>query len=1232
MHFTLPRAAGLVVSAFLTISAAVLPYAGELSRPVPPDAQVTRFTRFNIRYSLRDVVADGVQKVEFYITDDMGRTWSLYGEDPDRTSPMTVQVPGEGVYGFVCIATDRFGNREREPGPRSRPETVIVVDRTAPTAKWLAPTQNTLGKGQPVELDWEATDTYFGNAPVKIQFAQNARSNHDREANWQDLATNLSAKGNYRWVPPADTLGRFNFRLIAEDRAGNLAVAYNSATIVIDSQPPVITSVSPLRSNQLRVDILVDADDGPDGSGVKEISLYTTGNNGTSWSLVKETSDTGESVPVKRGSGQPITFEAPQPGVYGLWPVVFDEAGNGSALPPVGTVGPHQLTIDTEPPIVTLSNTFLMGRAAVLASDQRRVEWTAYDPHLQENSAAILLSLDNGATWQELRSFLPTSGSELINFPFGSQSEEAQLKVTVADEFGNVGQGISETFKLSAAETVIDSVTPVGTPPASGADPYGLGGATQPITPTPGIQTQPYPSEPVSSPYPSQPYPGEPIVSPYPEQPDPYGGYTTPQPADPYGAPAADPFGTYTAPTATDPYSTWTGGGTARTAGGYGTGESTAGSLPQAMLGSGQPSGQTAPSAPGQIGSSAGPLYSPPATAPVATDQMPVAPPSDMGGWQPSPSAGIAGSTPPPATPAVPPPAGWAPSAPATSPSMPSTPSLPAAPSLDGQAADPWAMPPLGGSSDLTPPPFGAPSTPGIGGSQDLMPPALPTTPATPSTPAAPAAPGTDSLTPPPFGSDWASGSTFGSDSLQPPSLPSMGSGDSMALPPLELPGFGDQASTPAAPGLSTAPSSLPPPALPTAPGTDLGIGSSSLPPPALPGSPVAPAAPTAPSMPAPLPPPTDVASIAPTTPAAPAPFGTTAPTSPALPQIPAFEDPIAAPPLSTPSATARPVNVRQESDHYVTEAKAYLDEGRPDLGLQSGTQALNADDTNPHAYSVLAQAYVQQDPPNFARAATLAKEATKLGRDWDTWWNCADVFYRWAHARNRTIQAQIRGGQRPPADMLDERNQALNNAQIAIGNSAMLVAQGATETDRKQVAITQGEITYLRALTIPEPVRPGVETGPAADEYRRAFAAYKASVTPVLLEALPYFQAAMNLDGAPSYRETFHLGIINFRLGGLERESNNAAQAAIHYTEAARYLEEATTARAVPAEGPREAYYMLAYCHDQLAEQPSGNRARHKELALRYWRQTAEFYPPGTPYRDYAEQRLAALSAELGQ
>ncbi|MCD8140386.1 MAG: hypothetical protein LUE17_11520, partial [Planctomycetaceae bacterium] len=470
----------------LFLLAAILPHlaasAGEFARPVPSNAQVTRFTRFNLRYTLRDIVADGVQKVDFYISDDMGATWSYYGEDPDRISPMTVEVSGEGVYGFVCVATDRYGNREREPQPRTRPETVIVVDRTPPNAAWLAPRQDILGRGQLIDMSWESSDDHFGETPVKIQYATNATSNHDRNANWTDLVTNRPANGTYSWTPPASE--RYNFRLIAEDRAGNMAVAYCPATVAIDNTPPYITGVEPLRSNRLENAITVQASDGDSGSGVKEYSLYVSDNGSATWTLVKETGVGGESVPVKRAPGESITWRAPGSGEYPLWPVVFDEAGNATPLPQIGVAGPFILVVDNEPPQVTLSNSFLEGRNTVLSNDSRRLEWTAYDPHIQEGSARIYLSLDNGDNWQELRSGLPVNGFETISFPFGSESEEARIRVTVADTFDNVGEAISETFILSRAETTIDSVTPRGGTTGS-LDDYLGGTSGDPAAPLP---------------------------------------------------------------------------------------------------------------------------------------------------------------------------------------------------------------------------------------------------------------------------------------------------------------------------------------------------------------------------------------------------------------------------------------------------------------------------------------------------------------------------------------------------------------------------------------------------------------------------------------------------------------------------------------------------------------------------------------------------------------------------
>ncbi|MCC8109639.1 MAG: hypothetical protein LIQ30_11480, partial [Planctomycetes bacterium] len=954
-------------------------HAGELARPVPDNAQVTRFTRFNIRYTLRDIIADGVQKVEFYISDDMGATWRLYGEDPDRTSPMTIEVPGEGAYGFVCVATDRYGNRERAPGPRTRPETVIVVDRTPPEARWLAPRSDILGRGQPVEFQWETSDQFFGDAPVKIQYAANAQSNHDRNADWQTLQENLPATGSHTWNPP--TGAAYNFRLVAEDRAGNVTVAYCPATVRVDTTPPYITSVQPLRSNSLENDIVVDAHDGDGGSGVKEYSLYVSDNNAYTWTLVKEAGVGGETVPVKRQAGEAVTWTAPRSGEYPLWPVVFDHAGNATPLPAVGVQGNYILVIDNEPPVVTLSNSFLMGRMAVLANEQRRVEWTAYDPHIVHSSGRIMLSLDNGLTWQELRSGLPSSGSELINFPFGSQSEEARLKVTVEDEFGNIGEGVSETFKLTAAETAIESVTPrPGSTPSAPAPtmptpttPGGWGFPTQPSFPDGGTGLDPL-AAPVGQPSLSSTYSNESTASSMPQamlregppQPagpfgsqsgipstGPGGGLFVPPPAGGLFGPTdqapPSPFGSPQSgvtPAAPQPGLGWNPSPTAQ-----GGGQAQAGS----PLSGWQASGATGQSAYEQP-------YQQPASDPFQT----------QGGALP----GMAGITPPGA-------GGSFPSSSDTS--------------FGGTAASQFPTAPGGSFSSPTggsgfPQDFGQTGQTGASAAGGFIPSlpgmaSTPTTPIPPTTPSSPVAAGTP----------WGSGDGFPTGSptaTAPAATGSDWTAGGFAPPPVaqvEAPAGPDIAAATSDLGLSrdglggdVSLSNMP------APGTGSGGGltppSSGLRPPGT-GTTATPPAATGGSAGT-----TDLASAS----GAGMSGGTAS--APATPPV-----------LSTPDTvqpTARPTNPRQLSDHYVKESQTFREQGRPDLALDSAQKALDADNTNPAAFMELSQVNARKDPPDFVRAANLAKESTTLQADWETWWNCADVFYIWAHATNREIQA----------------------------------------------------------------------------------------------------------------------------------------------------------------------------------------------------------------------------------
>ncbi len=1420
----------------------------DLARPIPENAQVTRFTRFNLRYTLRDVVSNAVQKVEFYITDDMGKTWRYYGEDPDKTSPMTVEVPGEGVYGFVCVATDRFGNREREPRPNTKPESVVVVDRTPPTAKWLAPRQDIIGKGPSIEFEWETGDAHFAANPVKIQYAVEAQGNHDRGANWLVMKDNLPAKGKTSWTPPSGQ--KYNFRLIAEDRAGNVTVAYCPATIKIDNTPPYITSVKPLRSKELENDIVVEAKDNDGGSGLKEYSLYVSENGGYSWTLLKETVG-GDSLPIKRASGQAIAWKAPKGGDYPLWPVVFDAAGNATPLPAVGVPGPYVLTIDNEPPVVTLSSSFLQGQNAILANEQRLVEWTGYDPHIMPNTGKIHLSLDNGKTWQELATYLPATGSEMVFFPFGARSEEAKLKVTVEDEYGNIGQSVSDTFKLSSGDTTIDSVTPKSGPSSStseGGDifnsttgnEFGLGGASGAgdaagggalgglaswfgqagsggtTGATGGTGATP---PPIASPG-GDAFGGA------------FGGFGGGA-SDSFGGGASRDISPYGG-TSVDLY----GSGSPDSFSGSFSGESTASAMPRGMIQNGQDTSRTSTPPASPLGGGRLPLppsggMPPPPGSPFGGGAgRSVYDDEDDGGWEASATGSDASLE------------GWQSSGTTGSggfggasgglSSAPWTPSGSAGSAVVGSSGGFGT----GGLGGLIPPPGGAslppasPSTPvgsgfndysagSLGGSTTWPPASDPSDIAivdslggtdwdddqfTAQTPApADSSLGTADLiaSVPGFSPAPDSSSSFGGfgggTSFAPPvagvpspapafpAAPATSSGPGISTPApapvrapsgsLRPPGSGAPASTPAAPAPAAqapavqAPAATPPslsgPATPTGLPSAFGglpgagsqpggfsdafgsgpggmAGSFPIPPP-VPGS--GPAGTTAAATPAtslpPLPPPSasgpgatsggfgglgglegfgadtsgsdfdfdrgfggglSTGPIEPALPGASARPGST----PSLPggaaagsgtdstpggglgsgfgkDWPAFGDDPAwadsggdfeddsgpaslpapgvrlppAPPSSLPTmpgldddrglvagATGgssapltqlppslepnrRPANPRRLSNDYVKESKTFREQGRPDLAEDSATKALDADKSNAAAYMELSQVNARKDPPDYVRAANLAKEATGLQADWETWWNCADIFYIWAHATNREIQAVHRSGQTPLANLIDERNSTLNNALIAINNAASVV-NAADRDAAKKVAVTQGMITYLRALTVPDPVNPG-EASPGYQNYLRERSSYKGTVTPMLLEAMPFFQKALSLGGAPEYNETFQMGIINFRLAGLERDTGNAQQASTYYQEAVKWLEEATTARNTPADGPREAYYMLALCHDQLAGQPGANQARHRELALRYWRQTADFYDQGSPYRTYAEQRIDVLAEEMG-
>ena len=55
--------------------------------------------RFSLAYELEAVGNYGVEAIELYGSLDGGKSWSLWGQDPDRNSPFDIETKEAAFYG-----------------------------------------------------------------------------------------------------------------------------------------------------------------------------------------------------------------------------------------------------------------------------------------------------------------------------------------------------------------------------------------------------------------------------------------------------------------------------------------------------------------------------------------------------------------------------------------------------------------------------------------------------------------------------------------------------------------------------------------------------------------------------------------------------------------------------------------------------------------------------------------------------------------------------------------------------------------------------------------------------------------------------------------------------------------------------------------------------------------------------------------------------------------------------
>lgn len=202
--------------------------------PQLPGGQTPRMTnrqRLSLDYEVQ-VGLEEVAEVELWGTDDAGRTWTKWGSDPDRISPLTLKIEDEGVYGFRVVVVNANGLASKTPRPGDEADVWIGVDITPPSLRINSALPGRGPQAGRLDIQWTAADLHFGERPVSLFYST------DATGPWQLIVGDIDNLGRYLWDVGPDVPSRVFLKLTAHDSAGNVSDAVTPEAISLDGVRP----------------------------------------------------------------------------------------------------------------------------------------------------------------------------------------------------------------------------------------------------------------------------------------------------------------------------------------------------------------------------------------------------------------------------------------------------------------------------------------------------------------------------------------------------------------------------------------------------------------------------------------------------------------------------------------------------------------------------------------------------------------------------------------------------------------------------------------------------------------------------------------------------------------------------------------------------------------------------------------------------------------------------------
>jgi len=208
--------------------------------------------RFKLQYAVDDAGPSGPASVEIWITQDGGRTWIRRGDDPDRASPIDVDLGGEGTFGVSLVARSVSGLGDQPPAPGDPPQSWVEVDSTPPSVQLFQPQVGTGNNSGKVAIAWRASDLHLAPKSVSLFWRPDQPGTE-----WQLLADGQENVGSFIWSLPPTIPPRFHLRIEAVDTVGHRGSAETTSTA------PVMVDLSRPRSRIIGLDSNARAGFGP---------------------------------------------------------------------------------------------------------------------------------------------------------------------------------------------------------------------------------------------------------------------------------------------------------------------------------------------------------------------------------------------------------------------------------------------------------------------------------------------------------------------------------------------------------------------------------------------------------------------------------------------------------------------------------------------------------------------------------------------------------------------------------------------------------------------------------------------------------------------------------------------------------------------------------------------------------------------------------------------------------